>query len=177
VTGDAYAEGVLNALAVRKLTLAIAEGDTGGLLAAQLTAVAGSSRVVIGGVVAYADSLKRSLLRVSPDVLGEHGAVSAEAAAAMAAGVRELAAADIGVATTGIAGPGGATALKPVGLAYVACASAAGVLVREHRWQGERAANRQASAQAALALLSELLENNDSPRTSVLRFPSEAKKR
>jgi PncC family amidohydrolase len=92
------------------------------------------------------------------EVLQAHGAVSAEAAAAMALGVRRLAGADLGLATTGIAGPGGATALKPVGLAYVAAADERGSLVREHRWQGDRAANRRASAEAAIALLQALLE-------------------
>ena len=150
-------EGVLRALAERKLTLAIAEGDTGGLLLEQLTAIPGSSAVVLGGVVAYADSLKCELLHVPPEVLQQYGAVSAEAACAMAGGVREVAHAAIGLATTGIAGPGGATPTKPVGLAYVAAASAEGTLVREHRWHGERRENRRSSASAALALLQELL--------------------
>jgi PncC family amidohydrolase len=150
-------QGVLQALAERKLTLAVAEGDTGGLLLARLTAIPGSSAVVVGGVVAYADSLKHQVLEVPEDVLRQHGAVSAEAACAMATGVRQLAGADIGLATTGIAGPGGATPTKPVGLAYVAAARGEQVLVREHHWQGDRQANRESSAAAALALLTELL--------------------
>jgi PncC family amidohydrolase len=108
--------------------------------------------------VAYADTLKCQLLEVTAELLREHGAVSAEAAQAMAAGVRHLAGADIGLATTGIAGPGGATPSKPVGLAYVAAASAEAVLVREHHWHGDRQANRQSSAMAAVALLEELLQ-------------------
>jgi PncC family amidohydrolase len=151
-------ERVLEGLAVRNLTLAIAEGDTGGVLLDRLTAVPGSSRVVLGGVVAYHDDLKQGLLGVSAEVLRERGAVSAEAAEAMAAGIRRVARSDIGVATTGIAGPGGATDTKPVGLAYVAAASATLSLVREHRWHGDRAANRAASADAALALILELLQ-------------------
>jgi PncC family amidohydrolase len=150
-------EDVLQALARRNLTLAVAEGDTGGLLLERLTAVPGSSAVVLGGVVAYADALKCQLLEVPPELLREHGAVSAAAVEAMAAGVRRLAGADIGLATTGIAGPHGATPTKPVGLAYVAAASAQRVLVREHRWQGDRQANRESSAAAAAALLEELL--------------------
>jgi nicotinamide-nucleotide amidase len=149
---------LLQALASRKLTLAAAEGDTGGLLLAQLIAVPGSSAVVRGGVVAYHDDLKRGLLAVPVQVLREHGAVSAEAAQAMAGGVRRLAGADLGVATTGIAGPGGATAAKRVGLAYVAVASAERVVVREHHWQGDRDHNRQASVEAALSLVWDLLE-------------------
>jgi PncC family amidohydrolase len=152
-------QDVLQSLAQRNLTLAVAEGDTGGLLLERLTAEPGSSAVILGGVVAYADTLKAQLLEVSADVLRQYGAVSAAAAQAMAAGVRRLAGADIGLATTGIAGPRGATPAKPVGLAYVAAANAETVLVREHRWTGDRAANRQASATAALALLQELLEN------------------
>jgi PncC family amidohydrolase len=150
-------QDVLQSLAQRKLTLAVAEGDTGGLLLERLTAESGSSAVVLGGVVAYADTLKSQLLEVSPDLLREHGAVSAAAAEAMAAGVRRLAGADLGLATTGIAGPRGATPTKPVGLAFVAAASAETVLVREHHWKGDRQANRQSSADAALALLQELL--------------------
>jgi len=151
-------QDVLRALAERKLTLAVAEGDTGGRLLDRLTAVAGSSAVVLGGVVAYHDALKRELLEVSDAVLRERGAVSAETAEAMAGGVRRLVGADVGVATTGIAGPGGATAGQRVRLAYVAVAAANGVVVREHHWQGDRAANRESSANAALALLSEVLE-------------------
>jgi len=150
-------EDLLRALAHRKLTLAIAEGDTGGLLLERCTAVPGSSAVVLGGVVAYADGLKVDLLQVPSGVLREHGAVSATAAEAMALGIRRLTGADVGLATTGIAGPGGATAAKPVGLAYVAAAMREGTVVREHRWSGDRQANREASAAAAAALLSELL--------------------
>jgi PncC family amidohydrolase len=149
---------VLDALAARRLTLAIAEGDTGGLLLEWLTAVPGSSAVVLGGVVAYHDDLKRSVLGVEAGLLERHGAVSAEAAAAMAGGVRQLAGADLGLATTGIAGPGGATPTKPVGLAFVAGVDAERTLVREHRWQGERTSNRQASARAALRLTLEMLQ-------------------
>jgi PncC family amidohydrolase len=151
---------VLDVLADRDLTLAVAEGDTGGLLLGALTAVPGSSQVVLGGVVAYHDDLKRRLLGVAPRVLEEHGSVSAEAAEAMARGIRELTGADLGLAATGIAGPSGATPTKPVGLAYVAAVSAQHALVREHRWSGDRHTNRQASADAALQLALELLEQN-----------------
>jgi PncC family amidohydrolase len=151
-------EDVLRALRARELTLAVAESDTGGLLLDQLTSIPGSSAVVLGGVVAYHDELKRSLLGVSADVVRDRGAVSPEVAEAMALGVRRLASADVGLATTGIAGPGGATDSKPVGLAYVAAVSEAGSLVREYRWNGDRADNRASSTAAALALLVELLE-------------------
>jgi PncC family amidohydrolase len=149
---------VLDALAGRRLSLAVAEGDTGGLLLAWLTAVPGSSAVVRGGVVAYHDDLKRQLLGVEPALLGRHGAVSAEAVEAMAHGVRRVAGAAIGLATTGIAGPGGATATKPVGLTFVAAVDAERAVIREHRWQDTRDGNRQASARAALAVVLDLLE-------------------
>jgi PncC family amidohydrolase len=148
---------VLDALAQRHLTLAVAEGDTGGLLLEWLTAVPGSSAVVLGGVVAYHDDLKRQVLGVAPGTLERHGAVSAEAVEAMASGVRRLVGADLGIATTGIAGPGGATPSKPVGLAFVAAVGAERALVREHRWGGERASNRQSSAHAALRLTLEIV--------------------
>lgn len=151
----------LQLLAERQLTLAIAEGDTGGLLLECLTAVPGSSAVVLGGVVAYADALKRSLLGVPASLLDSHGAVSAEVAEAMACGARQACGADIGLATTGIAGPGGATPTKPVGLAFVAAVDQNQACVREHRWSGDRSANRRASAEAAFTLLAELVQNRD----------------
>src|SRR5882762_6336461 len=100
---DHVEQALLKALADRHLTLAVAEGDTGGALLDGLTAVPGSSAVVRGGVVAYHDDLKRSILGVPPDVLQRCGAVSAEVADAMARGVRHVCGADVGVATTGIA--------------------------------------------------------------------------
>ena len=152
-------QAVLEALGARNLTLAVAEGDTGGLLLQALTAVPGSSAVVRGGVVAYHDDLKREVLGVPPGLLRRHGSVSAEAAEAMARGVRRLGGADLGLAATGIAGPGGATESKPVGLAFVAAASAERSLARGHQWRGDRQANRAASAEAALRLVLELLKS------------------
>lgn len=159
-------EDLLQQLKLRGLTLAVAEGDTGGLLLEQLTAVPGSSAVVLGGVVAYHDDLKRQLLGVSEEVLRTHGAVSPQAAEAMARGVRRAAGADLGVATTGIAGPGGATQAKPVGLAFVAAVTREEVLVREFRWRGDRATNRHSSVEAAISLIREIIR--DTPRTNVL---------
>jgi nicotinamide-nucleotide amidase len=143
---------LLARLEARGWLLAAAESDTGGLLLEWLLARPGSSRAVLGGVVAYHDHLKRELLRVPAAVLDRHGAVSAATARAMAEGLRRVSGADVALSTTGIAGPGGATATKPVGLAYVAVATAAGVEVRRHRWPGDRAANRRATARAALEL-------------------------
>src|SRR5919202_4453499 len=151
-------QAVLDALGARQLTLAVAEGDTGGLLLQALTAVPGSSAVVRGGVVAYHDDMKREVLGVPPGLLRRHGSVSAEVAEAMARGVRRVGKDDLGLAATGIAGPGGATQLKPVGLAFVAAASAERSLVRAHQWRGGRPAHRAASAEAALQLALELLK-------------------
>src|SRR5712691_1240465 len=167
-------EQALRALAEQHLTLAVAEGDTGGALLDGLTAVPGSSGVILGGVVAYHDDLKRSILGVAPDLLQRCGAVSAEVADAMAQGIRHVTGADIGVATTGIAGPGGATPQKPVGLAFVAAASAASSLVREHRWQGDRHTNRRASADAALRLVLELINSTHPNKCATLDAESGA---
>ena len=149
---------LLEQLRGRGLTIAVAEGDTGGLLLEVLTAVPGSSAVVLGGVVAYHDRLKTELLYVLEETMREHGSVSKQVAEAMAVGVRLLVDSDIGLAATGIAGPGGATATKPVGLAWVAATDGRRTLTREHQWQGDRASNRAESAQAAIDLALELLK-------------------
>jgi nicotinamide-nucleotide amidase len=112
-------EAIVQELKDCKLTLAVAESCSGGGLGNQITNVAGSSEVFLGGVIAYANSLKTSLLGVPEEILKKHGAVSKQAAQEMAAGVRRLCGADIGLAITGIAGPGGATADKPKGLVHI----------------------------------------------------------
>jgi len=134
------------------LRLALAESCTGGRLGDALTDVAGSSGYLAGGIIAYEDAAKEALLGVPPSVLAAHGAVSAQAARAMAEGARRRLGADIAVAVTGIAGPGGATPSKPVGLTYVAVSDAAGTDVRRHCWSGDREANKASSARAALEL-------------------------
>jgi nicotinamide-nucleotide amidase len=112
------AELVLELCRARGLTLATAESCTGGLVAARLTDVPGASDVLAGGVVAYANEVKSRELGVPEELLAEHGAVSAEVAAAMAAGVRRRLGVDVGIAVTGVAGPDGGTEEKPVGLVY-----------------------------------------------------------
>ncbi|MEI6614719.1 MAG: competence/damage-inducible protein A [Chrysiogenales bacterium] len=112
-------EAIVDGLKKRKLTLAVAESCSGGGLGNQITNVTGSSEIFLGGVIAYANSLKTSLLGVPEDILKKHGAVSKQTAQAMAAGVRRLCGADIGLAITGIAGPGGASAEKPKGLVHI----------------------------------------------------------
>jgi nicotinamide-nucleotide amidase len=137
--------------------LATAESCTGGLVAARLTSVPGSSDVFLGSVVAYADALKEAELGVPRELLERHGAVSAEAAQAMTAGARERLGADLGVAVTGIAGPGGGTAEKPVGLVYIHAATPAGDKALELRLPGDREAIRSRATAAALHLVRRLL--------------------
>ena len=136
----------------RRLTLATAESCTGGLVGHLITTVSGSSAYYLGGVIAYSNELKQALLGVPASILETRGAVSRECAEAMAQGIRERTGADIGISTTGIAGPTGATPTKPVGLVYVACATARGVACEEHRFQGDRLTNIQLAAEAALRL-------------------------
>jgi PncC family amidohydrolase len=139
----------------RSLTVATAESCTGGLVANLITEVDGSSGYFLGGVVSYSDEAKRTLLGVPPEVLEGHGAVSAQVARAMAEGAKARFAASLAVAVTGIAGPGGGTDAKPVGLTYVATADDGGVEVRRFHWTGDRTANKRESARAALELLIE----------------------
>jgi nicotinamide-nucleotide amidase len=150
-------ELVLDACRGRGLTLATAESSTGGLVAARLTSVPGSSDVFLGSVVAYANEVKARELDVPAEVLERHGAVSAEVAEAMAAGARARVGADVAVAVTGIAGPGGGSPQKPVGLVYLHTASPDGSAARELRLPGDRAAVRGRTAAAALHLVRTLL--------------------
>jgi PncC family amidohydrolase len=139
----------------RRLTVATAESCTGGLIAATITAIPGSSGYFLGGVVSYADTAKAGLLGVPPVVIASHGAVSAQVARAMAVGVRERLNASLAVSVTGIAGPDGGTDAKPMGLTYIGLADAGGTEVRRFTWPGDRARNREESAAAALAWLIE----------------------
>jgi PncC family amidohydrolase len=152
------AERLRAACVAAGLRVALAESCTGGRIGDALTDVPGSSAYVTGGVIAYEDAAKVGLLGVPRTLLVAHGAVSAQAAVAMAEGVRARLSADLGVAVTGIAGPGGATPGKPVGLTYVAVADAAGTAVRRFAWTGGREANKEASALAAMELLLERAE-------------------
>jgi nicotinamide-nucleotide amidase len=132
--------------------LAVAESCTGGLLGERLTNIPGSSDVFLGGVIAYHNDVKRNLLGVSAEDLQEYGAVSEQVALQMASGVREKLGADVGVSVTGIAGPGGGTAEKPVGLVWIAV-HASGVKARRFHVVGDRAEIRQRAAQAALEMV------------------------
>jgi PncC family amidohydrolase len=135
------------------LTLATAESCTGGLVAHLVTEVPGSSDYFRGALVTYADDVKAGLAGVPTTVLAAHGAVSAQTARAMAVGARSAIGADVAVAITGIAGPGGGSDEKPVGLTYLAVADADGDDVQRHVWTLDRSGNKRASAGAALALV------------------------
>ncbi len=153
------------------LRVATAESCTGGRIADALTDVPGSSAYVMGGAVVYADAAKTSLLGVPPRELAAHGAVSARVARLMAEGARDRLGVDLAVAVTGIAGPGGGSPAKPVGLTYVAVASPRGTVVRRHCWSGDREANKEASARAALRFLLRRTEVIAASRTGAVPAP------
>lgn len=153
-------ELVLSLAAARGLRLATAESCTGGMVAARLTGVPGASESFVGGVVAYADEVKRSELDVPQELLAEHGAVSAEVAAAMAEGARMRLGADVAVAVTGVAGPGGGTPEKPVGRVHLHAAGPDGSLARVLDLPGEREQIRVRSAVTSLHLLRALLSGS-----------------
>ncbi|GIK27051.1 MAG: CinA family protein [Chloroflexi bacterium] len=140
-------------LTAQGASVATAESCTGGLIAHRLTNIPGSSAYVLGGVVAYSNAAKHALLGVDEAVLAEHGAVSAPVAEQMARGAQLAFGATYAVSVTGIAGPGGGSADKPVGLTYIGVAGPAGVTVERHIWAGDREQNKAHSADAALALL------------------------
>lgn len=150
---------VLDLCRASGLTVAVAESCTGGMLGERLTAIPGSSDVVRGGVIAYSNAVKRSMLGVSDAMLAEHGAVSEQVARAMATGVRRALDADVALAITGVAGPGGGSTEKPIGTVWIALdlqGSTEAVLLR--LW-GDRQEIRQRSAQGALNLLRCALES------------------
>lgn len=152
------AERAVEALRRRSLTLGLAESSTGGLLADLLTDIPGVSACFLGAIVAYDNAAKERLLEVAPETLAAEGAVSAPVAAAMAAGARRALGADVGVAVTGIAGPGGGSAGKPVGLTFVAVAGEGQPVVESAVLRGSRRQVKEAAAAMALGLLLRRLE-------------------
>jgi nicotinamide-nucleotide amidase len=145
---------VLDACRARGLTIAVGESCTGGLLGARLTAIPGSSDVVLGGVIAYSNAVKRALLGVDERALAEHGAVSEPVARQMALGARERIGASIGVGITGVAGPGGGTPEKPVGLVWIGVdVSGQEPVVHRGSYIGDRSEIRFRAAQFALELV------------------------
>lgn len=142
------------------LTLALAESCTGGLVSSLITDVAGSSEYFLGGAVCYANRAKEAILGVRPETLQAHGAVSAETAAEMAQGARRLFGADLGLAVTGIAGPGGGSAEKPVGLVYIHLSAPRAEIGQHFIWHSDRVGNKRLSAEAALKLLVDYLRDS-----------------
>jgi PncC family amidohydrolase len=153
------------ALAEAGLTVAVGESCTGGLLGAALTAVAGSSVYMRGGVIAYADDVKSEQLGVGRHLLATHGAVSAEVAEAMAAGARVRFEADLGVGITGVAGPG-SSEHKPAGLVFVAVADQTSVRVVRLDSDRGRELNRAHAVETALTLCSEVIRDRFDPRSA-----------
>lgn len=149
----ALAERVGAACRARGWSIGTAESCTGGLVAHLITEVAGSSDYFRGGLLTYADDVKVGLADVPTATLAAHGAVSAQVAVAMAHGARQRLGVDIAVAITGVAGPGGGTEAKPVGLTYLAIADGDGDDVRRHVWALDRSGNKRASAAAALSMV------------------------
>jgi len=153
----ARAKSLQSKLKRKKLTVAVAESCTGGLLGVVLSANDGASDVFLGGGIVYSNEAKTILADVAPQLIASHGAVSSVVAGALARGARGRLGAKIGLGITGIAGPGGATPGKPVGLTYVAIDSAAKSAVKKHEWPFDRTGNRLASVGAALDLLEDLV--------------------
>ena len=147
---DDLADIVLRTCRERHITLALAESCTGGLLGARLTAIPGSSDVLLGGIIAYANAVKRSTLGVREATLAEFGAVSEETAREMALGARERVGADAALAVTGVAGPSGGTPEKPVGHVCFAVALGGDVHTFKANLYGDRAEIRERAAQASL---------------------------
>ncbi len=145
------------ALKRRQWTIATAESCTGGLIGHVLTEIAGSSAYYLGGMIAYSNAVKEHHLGVPRTTLETAGAVSEATALAMAQGVRERMQASVGVATTGIAGPGGGTPGKPVGLVFICVITPETTLSRRYVFDGDRQANKQQTALRALELILDAL--------------------
>ncbi len=149
-------------LSERQETVAVAESLTGGLIQDKITNISGSSLYYMGGVVAYSNEAKERLLMVKENTLKNHGAVSKEVAAEMAQGIQKQFQTDLGISTTGIAGPTGATATKPIGLVYIGIAYHSKVKTRRFQFGTDRAINKQRAAQAALELARQVILEIDS---------------
>jgi PncC family amidohydrolase len=154
VRGSAeLANAIIREMAARALTLGLAESCTGGLISKELTDPAGASAVFSGAIVAYANAVKIGILGVGTETIERYGAVSAEAAREMASGALRLLGTDIALSITGIAGPAGGSAEKPVGTVWIGIADGDRVEAYLHRFDGDRAEIRERAAAAALALL------------------------
>ena len=156
--GESPEVTLVQRLSALGLTLATAESCSGGLIAHRITNVPGASDCFAGGVVAYSNAVKMEVLGVSWECLEKHGAVSAETVTEMARGVLKRFSADVAVAVSGIAGPGGGTAKKPVGLVYIAVAKGGEARVESPVFKGDRGLVKEQTAERALTLLGELVE-------------------
>ena len=150
-------EQVAELLKEKNLKITCAESCTGGLISGRLVNVSGISDYYEAGIVTYANEAKEKFLGVPGDMLEKHGAVSSQVAEAMAKGAIGFAQADVSIAVTGIAGPGGGTPEKPVGLVYMACCVNGEVTVRKHNFTGDRQTVRECTVQEALKLVVECL--------------------
>jgi nicotinamide-nucleotide amidase len=148
---------VADLLISKNKTIAVAESCTGGIVSSKLTDVPGSSCYFHEGIIAYSNEAKIRLLRVPPEMIKKFGAVSPQVAEAMADGVRKSSSVDIGIAITGIAGPGGGTTEKPVGLVYLGLADGNRVICEEHHFTGERNTIKLRASEAALKLIKRTL--------------------
>jgi nicotinamide-nucleotide amidase len=158
------AAALLAALQAQGLTVATAESCTGGLIAAALTAIPGSSATVLAGYVTYSNAAKTRMLGVPEAMLAAHGAVSEPVARQMAEGALAESGADIAVSCTGIAGPGGGTSTKPVGLVFIGCTRRGGeTRVARHVFQGDRTAIRAATVEAAFGMIGGLCPPSPRP--------------
>jgi len=150
-------EGVLREVSAllkkKELSLATAESCTGGMLANLLTNISGSSTYFDRGVVSYSNRSKMELLGVKRESLEKWGAVSPQIAMEMAVGIKERAGVDMGISTTGVAGPTGGSKEKPVGLVFIGCATKNGVVTKRCRWMKDRLGNKAESCRAALELI------------------------
>ena len=151
--GDSLEQIVLYYLGLRQSTLAVAESCTGGMIAQRITSVPGSSRSFLGGAIVYSDALKSAFAGVPADLIAQHGAVSAEVAKALAHGIRLRAGATIGLGVTGLAGPGGGTEAKPVGLVHIAVSDAQKTESMERTFRGDRRRIREWTSQQALDMV------------------------
>ena len=157
---DDTLEGVLGKkLRDKKLTVAVAESCTGGLIGKRLTDTAGSSDYFLGSITAYSNQLKKSLLNVSDETLDKHGSVSEEVSLKMADGIKNKTKADIGLSTTGISGPGGGTEEKPVGLVYIGLVTPVKSIVKKYNFNLGRHIHREMTATAALNITRLSLED------------------
>ena len=151
-------EKVIKMLRERGETCTTAESCTGGLLAGRLVNVPGASEAFGQGVITYSNEAKENILGVRKDTLRRVGAVSPETAGEMAAGAARMAGATLALSTTGIAGPGGGTEEKPVGLVYIGCYYKSVVSVEKHIFEGSRQENRNSAVQAALKMAERIME-------------------